>query len=248
MVTSLGGRRGGGQLARSYFLHQGLKYGPRQWKHWVLTTGLPVNPQSLLLKKGIGQELSTFKMYSEFRETWVWSSAPHLQIHGHGQVTSHYSKSQFPSLQNRRRSMQHTVNTWPGAKWSESRSVVSDSLQLHGLDSPWNSVGQNTGVGSLSLLQEIFSNPGIEPRFPALQTDSLPAEPPQKPANTEGSSLSLLQRIFLTQESNWGLLQCRQILYQWSYQGWQVVMVIISKCMKRLQNTIYNASGLWIHR
>ena len=35
----------------------------------------------------------------------------------------------------------------------ESQSVVSHSLQPHGLYSPWNSPGQNTGVGSLSLLQ-----------------------------------------------------------------------------------------------
>ena len=34
----------------------------------------------------------------------------------------------------------------------ESCSVVSDSLRPHGLYSPWNSPGQNTGVGSLSLL------------------------------------------------------------------------------------------------
>ena len=32
-------------------------------------------------------------------------------------------------------------------------------------------------------------------------------------------SLSLLQGIFLTKESNWGLLHCRQILYQLSYEG-----------------------------
>ena len=38
---------------------------------------------------------------------------------------------------------------------SESRSVVSNSLQPHGLYSPWNSPGQNTGVGSHSL-QAIF--------------------------------------------------------------------------------------------
>ena len=36
---------------------------------------------------------------------------------------------------------------------SESRSVGSDSLQPYGLYSPWNSPGQNTGVGNLSLLQ-----------------------------------------------------------------------------------------------
>ena len=57
----------------------------------------------------------------------------------------------------------------------ESRSVVSNSLGSHGLYSPWNSPGQNTGVGSLSLLQG--SNPGIEPLSPSLTVDSLPAEP-----------------------------------------------------------------------
>ena len=48
---------------------------------------------------------------------------------------------------------------------SESGSVLSDYLQPHGLYSPWNSAGQNIGVGSLSLLQGIFptqgSNPGL---------------------------------------------------------------------------------------
>ena len=39
---------------------------------------------------------------------------------------------------------------------SESQSVMSDSLWPHGLYSPWNSPGQNTGVGSLSILQGIF--------------------------------------------------------------------------------------------
>ena len=47
---------------------------------------------------------------------------------------------------------------------SESCSVVSDSLQPHGY-SAWNSLGQNTGVGGLSLLQGIFptqrSYPGL---------------------------------------------------------------------------------------
>ena len=64
-------------------------------------------------------------------------------------------------------------------KESESYSVVSNSLQTHGLYSPWNSPSQNTGVRSLSLLQGIF----------------------------------------LTQESNQGFLPCRWILYQLSYQG-----------------------------
>ena len=52
-----------------------------------------------------------------------------------------------------------------------------------------------------------------------LHTDSLPAEPQGKPKNTGVGSLSLLQWIFPIQELNWGLLHCRQILYQLSYQG-----------------------------
>ena len=85
--------------------------------------------------------------------------------------------------------------------------------------SPWSSPGQNIRVGSFSLLQVIFSTPGTEPRFPTLQVDSSPAEPQGKPKNTGVGSLSLLQWIFLIQESNQGLLYCRQILYQLSSQG-----------------------------
>ena len=57
-------------------------------------------------------------------------------------------------------------------------------------------------------------NPGIEPRFPTLQADSLPTEPPGKPKNPGVSSIRLLQGILLTLESNWGVPQCRQIFYQ----------------------------------
>ena len=48
-------------------------------------------------------------------------------------------------------------------------------------------------------------NPGIIPRSPALQADSLPSEPPGKPKNIVVGSLSLLQGNFPTQESNQGL-------------------------------------------
>ena len=162
--------------------------------------------------------------------------------------------------------------------WRESHSVVSNSLWLQGLYSPWNSPGQNTGIDSISLLQGIFltresnrrllhwrwilyqlsyggstkkcvcicdisnyiaypemlvtiqsiefsrpeywstksfpssgdlPNPGTEPRSSALQAGSLPAELQGKPQNTEVGNLSLLQGIFLTQESNRNLLYCR---------------------------------------
>ena len=66
----------------------------------------------------------------------------------------------------------------PEVNWNESHSVVSYSLQPHGPYSPWNSLAQNPGVGSLSLIQGIFP----------------------------------------TQESNPGLPLCRQILYQLSHK------------------------------
>ena len=72
---------------------------------------------------------------------------------------------------------------------SESCSVVSNSLRPHGLYSSWNSPDQNTGVGSLSLLQEIFP----------------------------------------TQESNQGFLHCRRILYELSYEGIINIKLIFRK-------------------
>ena len=79
---------------------------------------------------------------------------------------------------------------------SESRSVVSDSLQPHGLYGPWDSPGQNTELGSLSLSPADLPDPGIKPGPLALLADSLPAEPERKPKNTGVGSLSLLQQIF----------------------------------------------------
>ena len=114
---------------------------------------------------------------------------------------------------------------------SVSHSVVSNSLQTHGLYSPWNSPGQDTRVGSGSFLQGIIptqgSNSGLphsrqilyqlnhqgsprklewvaysfladlpKPGFklgsPALQVDSLPAEPQGNPKNTSGVAIHSL--------------------------------------------------------
>ena len=60
-----------------------------------------------------------------------------------------------------------------------------------------------------------------QPRSPALQADSLPSEPPAKPSSGV-DSLSLLQGIFPTQESNRGLLHWRQIPYRLNYREAQI--------------------------
>ena len=59
---------------------------------------------------------------------------------------------------------------------------------------------------SRAYLRPGHPNPGIEPRTSTLQVDSLLSETPGKPMNTEVGSLSLLQGIFPTQESNQGFL------------------------------------------
>ena len=100
---------------------------------------------------------------------------------------------------------------------SECHSIVSNSLWCHGLYTPWNSPGQNIGVGSCSLLQGILPTQESNPGLPHCRW-TLPAEPQGKPKNTGVGSLFLLQGIFPTQESNGGLLHCRWIIYQLSYK------------------------------
>ena len=63
--------------------------------------------------------------------------------------------------------MYFCTNPYVFTSWTcESRSVVSDSLRLHGLYSPWNSPGQKTRVGSLFLLQGILPTQGSNPGLP----------------------------------------------------------------------------------
>ena len=56
----------------------------------------------------------------------------------------------------------YVPNMW--SEWSKNHSVVS--LRCHGLYCPWIFPGQNTGVGSLSLLQRVFPTQGLNPGLP----------------------------------------------------------------------------------
>ena len=97
---------------------------------------------------------------------------------------------------------------------SGSCSVLSDSLWPHGLYIQSMEFSRPEYWSWLPLPSPgDLPDPGIKPRSLTLQVDSLPTEPPGKPKNTGVGSLSLLQQIFPTQESNQGL----RILYQLSY-------------------------------
>ena len=79
-----------------------------------------------------------------------WRNRHREQTYGHGERRREdeiYEESNMETY--------ITICKIDEVKWSESCSVVSDSLRPHGY-SPWNSPGQNIGVGGCSLLQGIF--------------------------------------------------------------------------------------------
>ena len=135
--------------------------------------------------------------------------------------------------------------SWLHTKWTQkwSSSVVSDSLWAMDSSLPGSSIH---GIFHASILEWVtisFSRRSSQPRdwtsvshivdrrftvwatrevhkkwkwlgcVQLFMTQNSPGQ------NTGVGSLSLLQGIFLTQELNWGLLHCRQILYQLSNQG-----------------------------
>ena len=103
---------------------------------------------------------------------------------------------------------------------SENCSIVSDSLRPHGLYSPRNSPGQNTGVGSFP-----FSRGSSQPRDWTQVSHTaggfFTSWATREAQEYWVGSLSLLQRISPNQGLNWGLLHCRWILYQPNYEGSQ---------------------------
>ena len=84
----------------------------------------------------------------------------------HSAVATGLKKGQF-SFQSQKSAMPKNDQTIIQLHSFHMRaSVVSDSLRPQGLFSPWNSPGQSTGVGSLSLLQGTFPTQGTNPGFP----------------------------------------------------------------------------------
>ena len=90
---------------------------------------------------------------------------------------------------------------WKWKSLSRVRLFASPwTVIVHGLNSP----GQNTEMGSCSLLQGTLSNPGIEPGSSALQADSLPSEPQGKLMDTFLRKL-LTETSDLLSDPGWGL-------------------------------------------
>ena len=92
-------------------------------------------------------------------------------------------------------------------------------MQYLGLYSPWISPGQNTGVGSLSLLQRIFPTQGSNPSLPHCRQILYQLRHTGSPRILKCVDYPFSSGSYQTQESNQGLLHCRWILYQLSHQG-----------------------------
>ena len=88
---------------------------------------------------------------------------------------------------------------------SESRLVVSDSLPPHGLYSLWNFPGQNTGMGSHSLLRG-SSQPRDWTQVSALQVNSLPSEPQGSPRILDWEGYPFFSRS--SWPRNWTSVSC----------------------------------------
>ena len=111
------------------------------------------------------QFISIFGENCHVRDKYVSYSSQHTQ----GLIcVSNFVATSLPVLSSDSLSCDYTPPhdaTYP-CQWSESCSVMSHSLWPHGLYSAWDSPGQNTGVGSLSLFQGIFPTQGFSRGLP----------------------------------------------------------------------------------
>ena len=88
--------------------------------------------------------------------------------------------------------------------------------------SPWNSPGQNTGVGGLSLLQGIFPTQGWNPGLPHC-ADSLPAEPQGKPLRESSGRWGGGGAVLWQPEGcpsglpEWAEPTLRKVYFSWSF-------------------------------
>ena len=135
---------------------------------------------------------------------WIYSNSSSLNQWYHPNISS--SVAPFSSLLalgfSQYQGISNESALFINAVWF-NRSVVSDSLRPHGLYSPWNSPGQDTGMGSLSLLQGIFLTQQLNPDLPHCRRILYQLSHKWSPRILKWIAyLSLLHWIFPIQESN----------------------------------------------
>ena len=134
---------------------------------------------------------------------------------------------------------------------SESLLVMSYSLRPHGGYSPWNSPGQNTGVGSLSCLQGIFTTQTSNPGVPHCRR-ILPAEPQGRPRILEWVAYLFSRGSF--QPRNWTRVFCIAggFFTNWAMRGKPHYVIVefssvAQSCLTLCNPTVCNMPGFPVH-
>ena len=147
-------------------LHRLLKLAQTHvhWDNDAIQPSHPLSPPSTLALKVFSSELSLHIRWPKYYLILSWPSTLHRTDSCMFPVKTVMTLIRAMSYLYPKFQAQSSKQSKCCIKWSESesRSVVSNSLQPHGLYSPWNSPGQNTGVGSFSLLQGIFPTQGLD--------------------------------------------------------------------------------------
>ena len=128
-----------------------ISFWPRDWNFYSL---LPWQTDSLPLGPLDGLDLTKILCAKQMEVLWVPADLISF-LCVLSKKKSHWTKVNWQGMR-----LKHCNHE------SQSRSVMPDPLWPHGLCSPWHSSGQNTGVGSVSLLQGIFPTQGSNPGFP----------------------------------------------------------------------------------
>ena len=135
----------------------------------------------------------------------------------------------------------------------------ADSLRPHGLYSPWNSLGQNTGVGCLPI-SRVSSQSSDRTHVSCIAGGFFTSWATKETQENIGvGSLSLLLQIVPTQELNRGLLHCRRILYQlelWEKRSLVFPLLLFSsislhwslrKAFLYLLAILWNSAFKWVY-
>ena len=119
---------------------------------------------------------------------------------------------------------------------------MSDSLWPHGLYNPWNSLGQNTGVGSLFLLQEIFPTQGLNPGL--LHCRWIPYQLSHKGSPKSNNKYILkMSSTQMMQALEQGLTHNKHLINAsdnwwgwWQYGGYKNVIMVIMMHFEKIHN------------
>ena len=146
---------------------------------------------------------------------WATREAKYVNQHNHVSITFIY-KSRFWA----------GFDLWFSLLTSDLKVLLIKKKKVYGCKWKWLSHIRLFGILQARILEWVAfpfvrgsSQPQVQTQVSLIAGGFFTSWATREAKNTGVGSLSLLQRIFPTHESNWGLLHCRLILYQLSYQG-----------------------------